>query len=98
MTQVKSAVRLVLLLWAALLWAGDTEPEIYGVFHEAARITPVAPGSVILIFSGTMAVGATTPRQAPNFPLATNLAGTSVRVTVGTSTLDAFVLATEEQW
>src|SRR5439155_2280109 len=38
------------------------------------------------------------PQTAPEFPLVTSLAGTSVRVTVNARTIDAFILAAESRW
>jgi uncharacterized protein (TIGR03437 family) len=86
-------------LSAFLGWAGVSIAQC-GFFSEADRRYPVeavAPGSVILISSGVQ-VGPSLPQSASGFPLRTSLAGTSVRVTVGTVTVDAFILATESRW
>ena len=88
-------------------WAGVGVAECGFFFSEADRRYPnwiVAPGSIILIgrsesqVSTGVPVGPSIPRSASGFPLPTSLAGTSVRVTVGSMTVDAFILATESRW
>lgn len=75
-------------------------PGIYGVYSESnlSSLEGVAPGSNILIYSGDFPVGPPAPQTAAGFPLATSLAGTSVQATVGSVTVDAYILGVEAQW
>ena len=52
----------------------------------------------MLIFSGGFPIGPSVPRSASGFPLVTSLAGTSVRVSAGGSTVSAFIIGTESHW
>ena len=79
----------------------DEPPALaYGVYSEASRASSevVARGSNILIFSFGVPEGPAIRAAAAAFPLATSLAGTSVRVTIGSSAVDAYVLAAETLW
>lgn len=71
------------------------------VFNDASRSSPyngIAPGSLIQIGTPGFQVGPAAARIAPAFPLVTELAGTTVTVTAGGQTLNAYVLATESGW
>src|SRR4051794_40364855 len=71
------------------------------VFNDASRSSPysgIAPGSLIQIGTSGFQVGPAAARIAPPFPLVTELAGTTITVTVEGQTLNAYILATEAGW
>ena len=52
------------------------------VYNEASRTEALAPGCVLLIYSPAFQTGPQEVTEAAGFPLVTDLAGTSIRVTV----------------
>jgi len=96
---IRTIVFALLLVAVPVTHAAGQPEGIYGVYNEAGLGSlNIAPGSNILIFSGDFPVGAAVPRTSSGFPLVTNLAGTSVRLTVAGVSLDAYILGAEAQW
>ena len=88
------------VLAAMATHAANPPGGVFGVDNESGLGAGVlvAPGSNVLVFSGDLAIGPPVPQTAATFPLVKSLAGTSVKVTVGGITLDAYVLGLETQW
>ena len=86
-------IRSLALTWALL------RPCSAAVFNEAQRNGPqrIAPGSIILIHAG-VAVAPSTAQIAEGFPLRTSLSGTSIRIIVNDTTVNAYILAAESEW
>jgi uncharacterized protein (TIGR03437 family) len=87
--------------WIALAFAvpvAFAQPEVTGVFNEAHRICcdRAVPGSVVLI--GGFNLGPEVPVVRNEYPLVTELAGTSVRFRTADTDLQAYVLATGSRW
>src|SRR4051794_9518671 len=85
----------VIVCFARVLTA---QPQITGVFNESRRVCcdTTAPGAVTLI--GGFGLGPTNSEVKSTFPLATTLAGVSVRISTGRATVDAYVLAVQSDW
>lgn len=86
-------------LWVLAVLTSGATPQITSIVN-AASYTPsglpnsgVAQGSLFVVL-GT-GLGPTGLEQAAGFPLPTNLAGTSMRVTVGETTVDAIMVYTQ---
>ena len=94
---MKHCSAFLLFLMLAPTLAADDGPVI-SVYNEADRIQPLAPGSILLIYSTEFPIGPQAVQEADAYPLVTELAGTSVQVTMGDRSIDAFVLATHSQW
>jgi uncharacterized protein (TIGR03437 family) len=71
-------------------------PEIGAILNAASYALPgmpnsgIAQGSMFVVFGKEL--GPAELRQAAGFPLPTSLGGTSIRVTVGTTTVDALLV------
>jgi uncharacterized protein (TIGR03437 family) len=83
-------------LWLLVAAAATAAPEIRAILNAASYALPglpnsaVAQGSIFVVF-GT-GLGPAELRQAAGFPLPPSLGGTSVRITVGTTAVDAPLL------
>ena len=89
--------RILLILVVLALRASGT-PQVLGIVN-AASYTPagipnsgIARGSIFVVFGTEL--GPADLMRADTFPLPTNLGGTSVRVAVGMTTVDALMLYT----
>ena len=87
---------LMLILFAS---AGNAQPPTVGGAVNSASFAKsdlpngsLAQGGIFSVFGSNMGPAALT--QSTSFPLPTELAGTSVKVTVGGTTLDCIMLFT----
>jgi uncharacterized protein (TIGR03437 family) len=87
---------------ALLALPAGAAPQIRAILNAASYAQPgmpnsgIAQGSIFVVFGTEL--GPADLRQAAGFPLQTSLGGTSIRVTVGATTVDAllvYVLATQ---
>ena len=98
MRQVKNAV---CYLTISILCAGcATAQRAWGIFNDAGfspyvdePALAIAPGSLFQLFG--LSLGPKTPVRAASIPLPTALAGVSVRITAGSTTIDAPILSAE---
>jgi len=83
-------------LWLLVAGAAAAAPEIRAILNAASYALPglpnsaLAQGSIFVVFGTEL--GPTELRQAAGFPLPASLGGTSVRITVGTTTVEAPLL------
>src|SRR4051794_23198648 len=95
---MKSTLKLAVLSATVLAQAAIAAPQIRAILNAASYTkaglpnSGIAPGSVFVIFGTEL--GPAVLQQASGFPLQTTLAGTSVRVTVDTVSVDAILFYT----
>ena len=83
-------------LWLLMAGAAAAAPEIRAILNAASYALPglpnsaLAQGSIFVVFGAEL--GPVELRQAAGFPLPASLGGTSVRITVGTTTVEAPLL------
>jgi uncharacterized protein (TIGR03437 family) len=93
---VKLACSLIACLWFPLFLIGDPLIPPRGVVNSASFVPAglpggaIAQGSIFSIFGSGL--GPNTPVQASTFPLSTTLAGVSVRVFQGATSVNAYPL------
>src|SRR4051794_14215928 len=81
-----------------LATSSSAAPQIRAIVNAASYTrselpnSAIAPGSIFVVFGTEL--GPAALQQASGFPLPVTLAGTSARVTVGPTTVDAIVLYT----
>src|SRR3954463_14075607 len=84
--------------FAMLATAAAAAPQIGAILNAASYTRPglpnygIAPGSMFVVF-GT-ALGPSELQQAAGYPYTATLGGRSMRVTVGTTTVDAIMVYT----
>jgi uncharacterized protein (TIGR03437 family) len=95
---VKTSLRVVGLCALVLAPAAAAAPQVRAILNAASYTRPelpnsgIAPGSVFVVFGTEL--GPAVLQQASGFPLQATLSGTSVRVTVGSTAVDALLLYT----
>jgi uncharacterized protein (TIGR03437 family) len=83
---------------AACAAPAEAVPQIHSILNAASYAqqglpnSDIARGSVFVVFGSDL--GPADLVQAAGFPLQTSLGGTSIRITVGTTTVDALLLYT----
>lgn len=93
---MKSTFR-ILAVSALAVCAANAQPSVSAVLNNASYALPglpnsgIAQGSLMAIFGTGLASGNMT---ATSFPLQTNMGGTSVRVTSGSTNVDALMIYT----
>ena len=93
---IRTIVSAVLILIGVGTVAAQPVIDADGVTNNASYLSSglpnsgIAQGSIFAIFGGGL--GPTSLQQATRFPLPTDLGGTSVKVTVGTTTVNAIIL------
>src|SRR3954451_15370190 len=90
------------ILSAAIVFAAATAsaapPQIGSILNAASYTRPglpnygIAPGSMFVVFGTEL--GPAVLQQAAGYPYTATLGGTSMRVTVGTTTVDAIMVYT----
>ncbi len=95
---MKTNLKLAGLCVLMLTPAAAAPPQISAILNAASYALPgmpnsgIAQGSVFVVFGSEL--GPAELQQASSFPLQTTLAGTSLRVTVGTTSVDAILIYT----